>query len=206
MFILRDRNLSYKKSTFFVLDRIKMANFFLRRSVQPLQMGESSTVTTVAVIGSGVTGLAAIKCCLDEGLQPTCFERSDAIGGLWDYRETTAGQTGASVYKSTITNTSKEMMCYSDFPFPKEWPNYLHNTYVKRYCDMYADKFGLGNYIRFSTRLTRLAEAGDYDTSGRWVVTVQHKIDDKEPGHVFDAVMICTGMFNKNYRPELSWS
>ena len=67
---------------------------------------------------------------------------------------------------------------------------------------MYADKFGLGNYIRFSTRLTRLAQAGDYETSGRWVVTVQHKNDDKETSHEFDAVMICTGMFNNPYRPE----
>ena len=40
----------------------------------------------VAVIGSGVSGLAAMKSCLDEGLQPTCFERSDSLGGLWRYR------------------------------------------------------------------------------------------------------------------------
>lgn len=39
----------------------------------------------VAVVGAGVSGLAATKCCLDEGLEPVCFERSQDIGGLWRY-------------------------------------------------------------------------------------------------------------------------
>lgn len=40
----------------------------------------------VAVIGAGASGLTAIKCCLDEGLEPTCFEKTDDIGGLWRYK------------------------------------------------------------------------------------------------------------------------
>ncbi|XP_055438196.1 flavin-containing monooxygenase 1 isoform X3 [Bubalus kerabau] len=39
----------------------------------------------VAIVGAGVTGLASIKCCLEEGLKPTCFERSDDLGGLWRF-------------------------------------------------------------------------------------------------------------------------
>lgn len=39
----------------------------------------------VAVVGAGVSGLTAIKCCLEEGLEPTCFEQSRDIGGLWRY-------------------------------------------------------------------------------------------------------------------------
>ncbi len=40
----------------------------------------------VAVIGGGTSGLACIKCCLDEGLEPVCFEPSDDIGGLWRFK------------------------------------------------------------------------------------------------------------------------
>lgn len=40
----------------------------------------------VAVIGGGSSGLACIKCCLDEGLEPVCFESSDDIGGLWRFK------------------------------------------------------------------------------------------------------------------------
>lgn len=39
----------------------------------------------VAVIGAGSSGLCAIKACLDEGLEPVCFERSRDIGGLWRF-------------------------------------------------------------------------------------------------------------------------
>ena len=37
---------------------------------------------TVAVIGAGLAGIAAVKSSLDEGLNPTCFEQDDKIGAL----------------------------------------------------------------------------------------------------------------------------
>ena len=37
----------------------------------------------VAIIGAGASGITAIKCCLDEGLQPACYERTHDIG--WFY-------------------------------------------------------------------------------------------------------------------------
>lgn len=49
----------------------------------------------VAVVGGGSSGLACIKCCLDEGLEPVCFESSDDIGGLWRFK---VGQTLLRVY------------------------------------------------------------------------------------------------------------
>ncbi|XP_052056523.1 putative dimethylaniline monooxygenase [N-oxide-forming] 6 isoform X2 [Apodemus sylvaticus] len=39
----------------------------------------------VAIVGAGVSGLAAIRCCLEEGLDPICFERSNDVGGLWKF-------------------------------------------------------------------------------------------------------------------------
>ncbi len=46
-------------------------------------MQTHSMAKRVAVIGAGSSGLTSIKCCLDEGLEPVCFESSDDIGGLW---------------------------------------------------------------------------------------------------------------------------
>lgn len=39
----------------------------------------------IMVIGAGVSGLGAIKICLEEGLEPICSEESNDIGGLWRY-------------------------------------------------------------------------------------------------------------------------
>ena len=75
-------------------------------------------VKRVAVIGAGASGLTATKSCLDEGLEPVCFERTDDVGGLWLFTEKVRdGQS--CVMNSTITNTTKEMSSYSDFPPPK---------------------------------------------------------------------------------------
>jgi len=41
----------------------------------------------IAVVGAGVSGLAAIKCCRDEGLDVVCFEKRNDLGGLWNYTE-----------------------------------------------------------------------------------------------------------------------
>ena len=100
------------------------------------------------VIGAGVSGLTGIKHCLEVGIEPVCFEKDDDIGGLWHYRDTpTDGDPG--LYSSCSINTSKEMTCYSDFPIPKEFPNFMHRTHFKKYLDLYAENFGLRKYIKF---------------------------------------------------------
>ncbi|KAG8132962.1 hypothetical protein E2320_010797, partial [Naja naja] len=55
----------------------------------------------------------------------------------------------ASIYKSVIINTSKEIMCFSDFPIPDDFPNYMHNSKIMDYFRMYAKHFDLLKYIHF---------------------------------------------------------
>ncbi|GAB5583716.1 flavin-containing monooxygenase 5 isoform X1 [Prionailurus iriomotensis] len=108
----------------------------------------------IAVIGAGVSGSGAIKICLEEGLEPTCFEGTNDIGGLWRYQEeTTSGR--ASVYKSATSNTSKETTTYRDYPSPDRFPNYLHNSRIVEYLRMYAQHFDLTKHIRFLVHSVR---------------------------------------------------
>ena len=58
----------------------------------------------------------------------------------------------ASIYRSVIINTSKEMMCFSDFPIPEDFPNYMHNSKIMEYFRMYARRFDLLRHIRFRVR------------------------------------------------------
>ncbi|XP_019752081.1 dimethylaniline monooxygenase [N-oxide-forming] 2-like [Hippocampus comes] len=74
----------------------------------------SSMVQKVAVIGAGMSGLTSIKSCLEEGLEPTCFESGPDIGGLWRFKE--EPEPGrANIYESVVLNSSKERMAFSDF-------------------------------------------------------------------------------------------
>lgn len=43
-------------------------------------------VRRVAVVGAGSSGLACVKVCVDEGLEPVCFEGTDDIGGMWKFK------------------------------------------------------------------------------------------------------------------------
>lgn len=48
--------------------------------------GPTGTVDLV-VIGAGVSGIATAKCAREAGMSVVVVERSDAVGGLWHYRD-----------------------------------------------------------------------------------------------------------------------
>lgn len=56
----------------------------------------------VAIVGAGVSGLASIKCCLEEGLEPTCFERSDDLGGLWRFTVSGVSTTLLGIFRKGV--------------------------------------------------------------------------------------------------------
>ena len=154
----------------------------------------------VAIIGAGASGLTSIKCCKDEGLEPVCFEQEDSIGGLWYFTEE---ERHSSVYRSTVINTSKEMMCFSDFPIPKEYPPYMHHQLIMKYLHLYAKEFDLYKCIRFRIKVVDLKKAPDFEESGKWEILFQ-ELDGKNPDavnkEVYDAVMLCVG-----HHSEPSW-
>ncbi|XP_030061784.1 dimethylaniline monooxygenase [N-oxide-forming] 2 [Microcaecilia unicolor] len=155
-------------------------------------------VKRVAVIGAGASGLVAIKCCLDEGLEPTCFEGSSDIGGLWRYTEEVE-EGRPSIYRSVVTNGSKEMMCYSDFPIPDHFPNYLSHFKVIEYFRLYAEHFNILQYIKFKTRVCTVRKCPDFSTTGQWVIVTES--DGKQESTIFDAVLVCSGHFTEPYLP-----
>lgn len=156
------------------------------------------TTKRIAVIGGGVSGLSSIKCCLEEGFEPVCFERSDDIGGLWRFEENPE-EGRASIYKSVIINTSKEMMCFSDYPIPDHFPNFMHNSQTLEYFRMYAKEFGLLKYIHFKTSVCSVKKRPDFSTSGQWEVVTER--EGKTEKSVFDGIMVCTGHHTYPYLP-----
>ncbi|NXU38964.1 FMO5 monooxygenase, partial [Drymodes brunneopygia] len=156
----------------------------------------------VAIIGAGASGLCALKCCLDEGLEPTCYERSKDIGGLWRFEERPEDGR-ASIYHSVIINTSKEMMCFSDFPIPEDFPNYMHNSKIMEYFRMYAKHFDLLRHIRFRTSVCRVSKRPDFASSGQWEVVTES--EGKKEAAVFDAVLVCSGHHTDAHLPLSSF-
>ncbi|XP_071751661.2 flavin-containing monooxygenase 5-like [Centroberyx gerrardi] len=156
-------------------------------------------VHRVAVIGAGPSGLTSIKACLDEGLEPTCFESSHDIGGLWRFKE--EPEPGrANIYHSVVINSSKEMMSFSDFPPPAELPNNMHHSEVLLYLRLYAQAFKLLQHIHFQTTVVSVRQSPDFSLTGQWEVETEGRESQRETC-VFDAVMVCTGHFTQPHLP-----
>uniref|UniRef100_A0A3P9JM91 Flavin-containing monooxygenase n=1 Tax=Oryzias latipes TaxID=8090 RepID=A0A3P9JM91_ORYLA len=156
-------------------------------------------VQRVAVIGAGPSGLTSIKCCLDEMLEPTCFESSNDIGGLWRFKETPEPGK-ANIYQSVVINSSKEMMSYSDFPPPAELPNNMHHSEVMLYLRLYAQEFQLMQHIRFQTTVVSVRQRADFAVTGQWDVDTESAAGQRET-HIFDAVLVCSGHYTQPHLP-----
>nr|XP_009937596.1 PREDICTED: LOW QUALITY PROTEIN: dimethylaniline monooxygenase [N-oxide-forming] 1 [Opisthocomus hoazin] len=147
----------------------------------------------VAVVGAGISGLTATKCCLDEGLEPTCFEQSQDLRRLWRYTENIEA-VQPSLCPSVISNTSKEMSAFSDFRCPEDFPVFLPNAQLLDYLRRYAKRFSLREHIKFGTTIISVWKRPDFATTGQWDVVTE--ADGKQMSHIFDAVMVCSGSFS----------
>lgn len=62
---------------------------------------------SVAIVGTGFSGLAALKEFSQAGFDVTAFERFDCVAGIWAYNEDPEIR---SVSKNTLINNSKYMV------------------------------------------------------------------------------------------------
>jgi dimethylaniline monooxygenase (N-oxide forming) len=138
-------------------------------------------VKRVAVIGAGAAGLTSTRWLIDAGLEPTVFERTGAVGGLW------RPDTGLA-YRSLRTNTSKQKTAFSDLAFDAALPDHPYRDQVLAYLERYADVTGVRSRIHFGSAVRVVQPAGD-----GWNV-------DGEP---FDAVVVATGLFARELEPPL---
>lgn len=138
-------------------------------------------VKRVAVIGAGAAGLTSARWLQDAGLEPTVFERTRAVGGLW------RPDTGLA-YPSLRTNTSKQKTAFSDLPFDAVLPDHPSRDAVLAYLERYADVTAVRSRIRFGTTVASVRPAAD-----GWTVD----------GEAFGAVIVASGLFGRALEPSL---
>ncbi|NXT78386.1 FMO5 monooxygenase, partial [Zapornia atra] len=127
----------------------------------------------VAIIGAGASGLCALKCCLEEGLIPICFERSGDIGGLWRFE---VSPVRASLPHSSGANGAE--MGY--------WQLGKHHSPALHACSR-------------QTTVCRVSKRPDFATTGQWDVVTES--EGKREEAVFDAVLVCTGHHTEAHLP-----
>ncbi|MEE4120846.1 MAG: NAD(P)-binding domain-containing protein [Paracoccaceae bacterium] len=136
----------------------------------------------VAVIGGGVSGLAAAKAFSEKGHDVTAFERSHDLGGVWEPSRS---------YPDVQTQSPKELYCFSDHPMPRDYPEWPKGPQVHAYLHSYADKHDLQRLFRLDTNVRLMDREEGH---GGWVLTLEQG-GKTWPEH-FDFVAVCTGQFS----------
>ncbi len=137
----------------------------------------------VCVIGAGSSGITACQNLDERGVGFSCFEKGSDVGGIWRYRNDN-GMSAA--YRSLHINTSREMMEYSAFPMPVDYPDYPGHAEIAAYFEDFVDHFGLRDRIEFNTEVVSVepVESG-------WMVTVEGPEGRRTES--FTDVMVCNG-------------
>ena len=111
----------------------------------------------VCVIGAGSSGIAAAKTLNDHGIAFDCFEKGSGVGGNWRY----GNDNGmSSAYRSLHINTNRNVMAYSDYPMPTDYPMFPHHSQIVKYFDNYVDHFSIRPFIQFQTAVLNVQREG----------------------------------------------
>ena len=151
-----------------------------------------STITStnkkdVAIIGLGVSGLAATKAFLQKGHNVIAFESSLSLGGVWNPDRS---------YPGVKTQSSKDLYRFTDFPMPDSYPEWPSGEQVLAYLNDYADKFNLRKMFRFGMKVVKM-EPRKHQKPG-WILSFANvnknndSCDDIQQIE-FDFVVVCTG-------------
>ncbi|KAK3148198.1 hypothetical protein QOZ80_3BG0291970 [Eleusine coracana subsp. coracana] len=154
----------------------------------------------VAIIGGGISGLAAAKQLAAH--DPVVFEATPSVGGVWKH----------CVYRSTRLQTPRPDYEFSDYSWAnRDDPTFPTHAEIVDYLEGYADRFDLWRYIMFGAKVvgvkflggaaagfTELWSGTGEPLQGRpmWEIGVATGgPDDDNNWHKFEFVVMCTGKY-----------
>lgn len=141
---------------------------------------------SVAVIGSGFGGLAAVIELKKQGFDDiVVFEKADEVGGVW--RENT--------YPGAACDVPSPFYSYSFEPNPR-WPHrFSRQPVILDYIRHVTDKYDVRRHIRFGTEV--LGAAFD-EATGKWTV----ELSTGEPV-VVDVLVSAVGQLSRPALPAI---
>jgi Flavin-binding monooxygenase-like len=130
----------------------------------------------IGIVGAGVAGLTTAKVLKQAGHEVIVYDKAPDVGGVWSRTRRYPGLT---------TQSPKAQYSLSDFPMPREYPEWPSGAQVQEYLAAYATHFGLDDALRLSTEVTSVVPAPD----GGWTVTAGGAAE------AVDKLVVANGIF-----------
>jgi glycine/D-amino acid oxidase-like deaminating enzyme len=130
----------------------------------------------IGIIGAGVAGLSTAKVLKQAGHEVVVYDKTPDVGGVWSRTRRYPGLT---------TQSPKAQYSLSDFPMPRDYPEWPDGAQIQSYLAAYARHFGLDPVLRLSTEVTSAVPA----PGGGWSITAGGTTE-----HV-DKLVVANGVF-----------
>jgi cation diffusion facilitator CzcD-associated flavoprotein CzcO len=130
----------------------------------------------VGIVGAGVAGLTTAKVLCQAGHEVVIYDKAPDVGGVWSRTRRYPGLT---------TQSPKAQYSLSDFPMPRDYPEWPTGEQIQAYLASYASHFGLDPMLRLSTEVTSAEPVPD----GGWAITAAGATE-----HV-DKLVVANGVF-----------
>jgi len=144
-------------------------------------------VKTIGIIGAGISGLVTAKTCLEYGYSIKVFEKDKELGGVW---------SSSRRYPGVTTQNTKDTYHFSDFPMPKDYPQWPSGDQMQTYLSDYAKKFNVFPFIQFSHEVTNI----DFNDD-EW--SIAGKCGSAIFFEQVDFLVICNGTFSDPFIPHI---
>ncbi|GAA4168752.1 NAD(P)/FAD-dependent oxidoreductase [Gryllotalpicola koreensis] len=143
---------------------------------------------TVAVIGTGMSGIGAMYRLSQAGVPFTAFEKNPEVGGVW----------WANTYPGVRLDTPTFAYSYS-FAQRADWPSaYARGSEIEQYALEIVERARLREHVVFDTEVTAMTW---HEEAGEWEV-VTRAGDGTETAHRFNAVISAVGQLERPNIPE----
>jgi cation diffusion facilitator CzcD-associated flavoprotein CzcO len=139
-------------------------------------------VATIGIVGAGLAGLSTAKTLKMFGFQVIVFEKEADVGGVW---------SAARRYPNLTTQNPRDTYAFSDFPMPRDYPEWPSGAQVQAYLETYIDRFRLRPDIRLRTEVTA---AAPLPGNQGWTLTV--RAPDGTHTVTVDWLIVCNGIFS----------
>ena len=131
----------------------------------------------IAIIGFGISGIAACRWAIHYGFNPTVYESNSQFGGVWLTHS----------YINCRLQTTKYSYHYSDLDMPDEYSIYPSGEQVYNYLKSYIQKHNLEKYVNYNSDVQSLKKV----VNGWEIIISGNK-------YTYKYVIISTGFYGKN--------